>query len=402
MTTGNVRTGLDRFVQDGFSALKGKRVALLANPVAVDSQLVHLLDRCLENEVELVRLFGPEHGLLGDAQDMADVDGHRDRKTGLDVKSLYGTQKDSLFLQTKDLDDVDVLLCDLQDIGSRYYTFSYTIAFAMRAAQQARTKVVVLDRPNPIGGDLVEGNLVKREFSSFVGEYPLPNRHGMTLGELCYFFKAHDELHDLDLDVIKMENYQRGMHFSETGLPWVMPSPNMPTPDTALVYPGGCLFEGTNLSEGRGTTRPFELIGAPYIDDPDAFCQRAREQGVCQGIALRPCYFRPTFQKHANELCGGLQLHITSPHDVDAMKTAVAILNAARSFAGFAWRSERYEFVSDRLAIDLLFGDDQPRQQLEEGATTAEVLGYLDRDRDAALAQRASHLFSSYDDKSEI
>jgi len=394
-TSPSVQTGLDRLVDDKFSMLRGQRVALLANPIAVDRHLKHLLDRCLEAEVNLVRLFGPEHGLLGDAQDMAHVDGHKDKRTGLDVVSLYGDEYESLHMNPDDLDGVDVLVCDLQDIGSRYYTFSYTIAFALRACAKAGVKAVVLDRPNPIGGHVVEGNLVQDAFKSFVGEYPLPNRHGMTMGELCRFFIAHDGI-DVDLEVVAMTGYRRNMHFGDTGLPWVMPSPNMPTVDTALVYPGGCLFEGTNMSEGRGTTRPFELLGAPYIDDPDAFCRRAEAQGLGDGVTLRPCFFRPTFQKHGGTLCGGLQIHVTDPRVVDAMRLNVAILTAARSFAGFDWRRDTYEFVSDRLAIDLLFGTDQARILLEKDASADDVLGLLDQDRARALEQRAPHLDANY------
>jgi uncharacterized protein YbbC (DUF1343 family) len=370
-----VRSGLDVLVDERFARLRGKRVALLGHPASVDRHLVHLLDRCLAHDVKLVRLFGPEHGLLGDAQDMAHVDGHRDRRTGVEVVSLYGPTRESLFLKREHLADVDVLVCDLQDVGSRYYTFAYTIAFALRAAAGTATKVLVLDRPNPIDGVHVEGNVVDPRFGSFVGEYPLANRHGLTLGELCRFFVAADIL-DVDLDVVWMEGWRRAMRFGDTGLPWVLPSPNMPTPETALVYPGGCLFEGTNLSEGRGTTRPFELTGAPYIHDAHAFVERtirlAGARGL-PGVALRPCWFRPTFQKHAGQLCGGAQLHVTDAVAFDSLHTSTSMLAAAMTFAGFDWRRTTYEYVSDRLAIDLLFGDDMTRSNLEAGqdATTA-------------------------------
>ncbi len=373
-TVSTVRTGLDVLVEQGMKPLAGKRVALLGHPASVDRRLRHLMDACTEAGVRLVRLFGPEHGLLGDAQDMAHVEGHKDAGTGVEVVSLYGPTRDSLFLQARHLEGVDVLVCDLQDIGSRYYTFAYTIAFALRAAAQAGVKVMVLDRPNPIG-DLVEGNVVLPKYGSFVGEYPLAVRHGMTLGELVRFFVAQDGL-QLDLEVVAMTGYRRSMRFHETGLPWVLPSPNMPTPDTALVYPGGCLYEGTNLSEGRGTTRPFELVGAPYIDDARRFAAMAAEQAG-DGVTMRPCFFRPTFQKHAGQLCGGLQMHVTDAAKFRPLRAGVAVLRAARTFTGFDWRRTTYEYVSDRLAIDLLFGDDAPRLALEAGGSTDDVMATM-------------------------
>ena len=393
-----VRSGLDVLVDEQMARLKGKRVALLGHPASVDRQLVHLLDRCLEHGITLVRLFGPEHGLLGDAQDMAHVGHTKDKRSGVDVVSLYGPTRDSLFLKREQLADVDVLVCDLQDIGSRYYTFAYTIAFALRAAAGTKTKVMVLDRPNPIDGVTVEGNVVDPAFSSFVGEYPLCNRPGMTLGELCQFFVAHDQL-DVDLDVVWMTGWQRRMRFGDTGLPWVLPSPNMPTPDTALVYPGGCLVEGTNLSEGRGTTRPFELCGAPFVDDAYAFVERAHALAGAKGlpgVILRPCFFRPTFQKHANALCGGAQLHVVDADAFDALHTTVALLAAARTFAGFDWRRTTYEYVSDRLAIDLLFGDNATRKLLDDGKDATAATAHHEPQRQAFLGKRAPLLHPGY------
>jgi uncharacterized protein YbbC (DUF1343 family) len=393
-----VRSGLDVLVDEQMARLKGKRVALLGHPASVDRSLVHLLDRCLQHDVKLVRLFGPEHGLLGDAQDMAHVGHAKDRRSGVDVVSLYGPTRDSLFLKREQLADVDVLVCDLQDIGSRYYTFAYTIAFALRAAAGTSTKVLVLDRPNPIDGVTVEGNVVDPKFGSFVGEYALCNRPGLTLGELCRFFAAEDKL-DVDLDVVWMSGWQRSMLFGDTGLPWVLPSPNMPTPDTARVYPGGCLVEGTNLSEGRGTTRPFELCGAPYIDDANAFVDRARSLAGSKGlpgVILRPCFFRPTFQKHAGTLCGGAQIHVVDVTAFDSLHTTVALLAAARTFTGFDWRRSTYEYVSDRLAIDLLFGDNTTRHLLDEGKDATASTAHHEPQRAAFLDQRKQFLHPSY------
>jgi uncharacterized protein YbbC (DUF1343 family) len=392
-----VRTGLDILVDEKMARLRGARVALLGNPAAVDRDFVHLLDRFVEHGVELVRLFGPEHGLLGDAQDMAHVGSDKDARTGLEVVSLYGGTYDSLFLRPEQLDGVDVLVCDLQDVGSRYYTFSYTIAFAMRACREAGVRCVVLDRPNPIGGKLVEGNLVNDAYRSFVGEYALPNRHGLTMGELCAAFQREDETARCELEVVWMDGWRRAMSMADSGAPWVMPSPNMPTPDTALVYPGGCLFEGTNLSEGRGTTRPFELVGAPYVDDPARLAARALEAGL-EGVRLRPCWFRPTFQKHAGELCGGVQLHVTDPATFHSVRASVAIIEAARTFDGFDWRREEYEFVTDRLAIDLLFGDDRPRRALEGGGSVDDVMTLLAEDDSDVRALRDACRHAPYGD----
>jgi len=365
-----VKTGLDLLVEENFARLKSKRVALLGHPASIDSRVRHLLDLCLDAGINIVRLFGAEHGFLGNAQDMETVSAHKDPRTGIDVISLYGKTEESLRVKPEQLKDVDVLVCDLQDVGSRYYTFAYTIAFAMRACAQTKTKCLVLDRPNPIGGVEVEGNDVLPAFSSFVGEYPVASRHGMTMGELATLFH-HIDHSTCDLEVVWMHGWKRHMLFGDTGLPWAYPSPNMPTPDTALVYPGGCLFEGTNVSEGRGTTRPFELIGAPFID-PDRFAALTRSQEL-EGVALRPCWFTPKFQKHAGQLCGGVQIHVTRADVFRPLHTALALLWAARQFEGFDWRREPYEFVSDRLAIDLLFGDDRPRLALEADQDVSQV-----------------------------
>lgn len=366
-----VLTGLDILVAENFKCLSDLKIGLLAHPASVDSKLVHILDRCLEHGVQVKHLFGAEHGFWGNAQYMESVNDSVDLKTGIPITSLYGHTQDTLLLKPESLAGLDVLICDLQDIGSRYYTFAYTIAFAIKACANAGIKCMVLDRPNPLGGFQKEGNLVQPGFFSFVGEYPLQNRHGMTLGELAHFFKKHDQL-DCDLEVIATRNWSRDQYFDQTGLPWILPSPNMPTPDTALVYPGACLFEGTNLSEGRGTTRPFELVGAAYIQDPNRFASLV-ESCELPGVKFRPCWFTPLWDKHANKLCGGLQIHVTERESFLPLKTGTAIIWAAKQFEGFAWRTEPYEFVSDRLAIDLLFGTDKPRKLFEKNADLSSV-----------------------------
>jgi uncharacterized protein YbbC (DUF1343 family) len=259
-------------------------------------------------------------------------------------------------------------------------------------------RCIVLDRPNPIDGVTVEGNVVHPRFGSFVGEYPLAIRHGMTLGELVHFFVEHDAAtigKRGDVEVVWMQGWRRSMSFGDTGLPWVYPSPNMPTADTALVYPGGCLYEGTNLSEGRGTTRPFELVGAPYLEDPIEFALAAMESGT-PGAVLRPCFFRPTNQKHAQKLCGGVQLHVVDRASFDSLRAGVAVVHAARTVQGFDWRREPYEYVSDRLAIDLLFGSDAQRMILERGGSVDDVMASMSGDRARFIETRKPFLHASY------
>ncbi len=390
-----VKTGLDVLVASNFKRLQGKRVGLLGHPSSVDHRLRHILTLCLEHGINVVSLFGAEHGFFGNAHYMEAVDTLIDPKSKLPIISLYGHSKDSLFIKPEYLEDLDVLVCDLQDIGSRYYTFAYTIAFAMQSCQKAGISCMVLDRPNPIGGLSVEGNEVLPEFISFVGEYPLANRHGLTLGELAYFFKAFDK-NICDLEVVWMENWKRNFYFSDTKLPWILPSPNMATETTALVYPGTCLLEGTNLSEGRGTTRPFEILGASYITDPDRLVDLAQSCHL-PGTILRPCWFTPLSDKHAGKLCGGLQIHITDREAFLPLKTAVAILWAAYQFDGFAWRTEAYEFVSDRLAIDLLFGDNVCRKMLEANATTDAIMAHIEKDRKHFESARQKVLYAGYE-----
>jgi uncharacterized protein YbbC (DUF1343 family) len=389
-----VKTGLDLLKEGQLKDLRNAKIALLGHPASVDGDLKHLYDICVYHDLKIVKLFGPEHGFFGSAQDMESVGNATFGPNNIPVVSLYGENRKSLMLDPALLKDVDVLICDLQDIGSRYYTFSYTIAFALQACAEAGVRCVVLDRPNPIGGRAVRGNLVKPAFQSFVGEYPLPIQHGLTMGELAHYFKQHDNL-SVDLDVVWMQNWTRDQYFDSTGLPWVLPSPNMPNLDAAILYPGLCLIEGTNLSEGRGTTRPFELIGAPYIDDPHRFIELATQHGL-EGAVLRPCWFKPMFQKHSEKMCGGVQIHITDRDALDPIRLATCLLLAAQEFKGFDWRRERYEFVSDRLAIDLLYGDDRPRHMIESRKSPDEVMSYLNADLQPFMKTRESLLHEGY------
>lgn len=385
----NVRTGADRVLDERRGVLEGRRVGLLVNPTSVTSALDHLALALPRLGVNVTTLFGPEHGVWGTEQDMAGVESARDPLTGLPAHSLYGHTAASLRPTPEMLTDIDVLVYDVQDVGSRYYTFVYTMMLAMEACADARIDMVVLDRPNPIGGLAVEGNVVHEGFSSFVGMHPLATRHGMTAGELALLFREERHI-DVELEIVPMLGWRRGTHFDDTGVPWVNPSPNMPRPSTALVYPGLCLLEGTNLSEGRGTTLPFEVFGAPWIEPP-ALADALRD---LPGCVPRPLWFRPTFQKHAGALCGGVQLHVTDRGAFAPVQAGLAVLVAARRLwpEHFAWRREAYEFVGDRPAIDLLLGTSRLRALIEAGATVDDLVAEMEPDRQSFLDRRRPHL----------
>jgi uncharacterized protein YbbC (DUF1343 family) len=396
-SSAKVATGLDVLVAEKFRRLRGARVGMLVHAASVDGRAQHAVDLALQAGVKLTRLFGPEHGIHAVAQDMAHVRSGKDPRTGLRVVSLYGNTYESLRPSQKELEDLDVLLIDLQDIGTRFYTFAYTAAFAMHAAARAGVTVLVVDRPNPIGGVAVEGNTVDVPTQqSFVGEYPLAVRHGLTLGELMTLFNGPllpPGEGPAALDIVWTQGWTRSMHFGDTGLPWVLPSPNMPTPDTALVYPGGCLYEGTNLSEGRGTTRPFELVGAPYLD-PYRLADALNGEKL-PGVVFRPCYFGPTFHKWAGQTCGGVQLHVTDRETFPSFLAGLAVIKHARAQApkAFQWRKEVYEFVKDRLAMDLLLGRAALRPLLEKNAPLKALSATWKADHAAfvRLRQKALH-----------
>lgn len=370
-------------------------MGLLCHPASVDGRLVHAVDRLVACGVRPSRLFGPEHGVRGEAQDMIGVEGERDGRTGIPVTSLYGSSVESLAPSAGALADIDVLLVDLQDVGSRYYTFIWTMALCMQAAARAGVAVVVLDRPNPINGTAVEGGEVTPGCESFVGLGSIPVRHGLTIGEVARLVRAglpwgdarFKAPLDLDLTVIAMRGWKRDDFFESSGLPWVLPSPNMPTADTALVYPGQCLLEGTNVSEGRGTTRPFEIFGAPFIDGYALAEALARES--LPGVRFRPLSFRPTFHKFAGQLCGGAQLHVTDRSSFLPYRTGIAILRAMRRLASeaFRWRTEPYEFVGDRPAIDLLTGSSAIREGVDAQRSLDELVQTW-RPAEEAFAER--------------
>jgi uncharacterized protein YbbC (DUF1343 family) len=358
----------------------------------VDRELRHIIDLQAEAPgVQLKALFGPEHGIWGHAQDLISVREGDDPTLELRTHSLYGDTVESLHPTEKQLTELDALVIDLQDVGSRYYTFQATMLFCFEAASRFGLKTIVLDRPNPLGGELVEGPVLKPGFESFVGIHTLPIRHGMTIGELALMYRSERKIGG-DLTVISCKNWQRSTTFDETGLPWVIPSPNMPTLDTTIVYPGQCLLEGTNLSEGRGTTRPFELCGAPWIDSGEV-CDSLRQMDL-PGVIFRPASFRPTFQKHAGQICGGLQIHVVDRHAFQPVRAGLAILAAMRTHSKdhFDWRRERYEFVSDRLAIDLLFGNDRERLALGKGTPIKDISRKWEQEEQAFRERRKPFL----------
>jgi uncharacterized protein YbbC (DUF1343 family) len=368
-----VRAGLDVLRADGFAPLRGLSVGLVTHPAAVAADLRHAANLLAAAPgLRLAALFGPEHGLFGEAQDLVGVPNGSDADPGLRVHSLYGDTVESLRPADEQLAGLDALVIDLQDVGSRYYTFQATMLFCLEAASRRGLRVVVLDRPNPLGGEAIEGPTLRPGFESFVGIHLLPTRHGLTIGELARLYTAERGL-GAGLVVVPCEGWRREMDFERTGLPWVLPSPNMPTVDTAFVYPGQCLLEGTNLSEGRGTTRPFELCGAPWID-PHRLCAHLHDERL-PGVAFRPAWFRPTFHKFAGQTCGGVQVHVLDREAFRPVRTGLVLLAALRDLSGeaFAWRREPYEFVADRPAIDLLFGNDRERTALEAGQAAAVV-----------------------------
>lgn len=384
-----VKTGLDVLFERQKKLLAGKRIAIAANPSAIRSDFRFIVDLFLqEKSWKVVSLFGPEHGIRGEMQAQELSSSFHDPRTGLPVHSLYGKH---LKPDPEMLEGADTIVFDIQDVGSRYYTFIYTLSHIMEACSALGIQVVVLDRPNPINGISTEGPVLESGYESFVGRYPIPIRHGMTVGELALLFNQEFRL-NCSLEVVAMENWKREQFFEDTGLPWVLPSPNMPTVDTAIVYPGMCLLEGTNVSEGRGTTRPFEIFGAPWID-PDTFC-RSMDSFQLKGVHFRPLYFRPTFDKYKEELCGGAQMHITDRNQFHPVRAALCILSVLtkQNTDSFQWKEPPYEFVYDRLPIDILFGNSWIREDLVKGTAPEEIEKKWSVSLDAFNRNRAKYL----------
>jgi uncharacterized protein YbbC (DUF1343 family) len=385
-----MRTGLEVLLDGGVDRLRGQRVGFVCNHTAVDRDLVHGIDRLVGAGVNLVRLFGPEHGVRATAQDMVGVDEHRDPVTGIATVSLYGDSEASLHPDPATLADLDVILFDIQDIGARFYTYQATLGYVMQVAGRLGKRVIVLDRPNPIDGVTIEGNLVQPGFESFVGAYPIAVRHGMTVGELSSYFQEACEV-ECEVEVVPCEGWERDQWFDAFDRPWIFPSPNMPTLDTATVYPGMCLIEATNLSEGRGTTRPFHLFGAPWLDPQRlaAECVRSAQEAGLHGVIFRPHAFIPGFQKHARQHCGGVEVHVTDRRRLNAFLLGLVTVEAARRCdpERFGWRAEPYEFVADPPAIDLLTGSAEYRTLLEQGGSIRDLLEEW-RPQLAAFAER--------------
>jgi len=374
----------------GSSRLRGLRVGVLCNHASVDRSFVNVLDRIVAADgVTLAAIFGPQHGFRSDVQDNMIETPHGDDSTRrVPVYSLYSETREPTDEMLRGL---DVLVVDLQDIGARIYTYIYTVANCLKACGRHRIPVVICDRPNPINGTDVEGETLRHGFESFVGLFPIPMRHGLTMGEIAMLFNDAFGL-GAELDVVRMEGWRRGMYADAAGTPWVMPSPNMPTLDSAVAYPGTVLFEGTMLSEGRGTTRPFELVGAPWID-AERF---AREMNALQlpGAIFRPAVFEPTFQKHAKKACGGCQIHVTDREAFRPVMTGVALIAMFRRLdeTRFAWRQPPYEYEKEKLPFDILAGSDTLRQQIEKGMTATAIAESWHDDEAAFRTLREKYL----------
>ncbi|HEV3214356.1 MAG TPA: DUF1343 domain-containing protein [Vicinamibacterales bacterium] len=360
---GRVTLGSERLLASG--QLKKKRVGIVSNPASVNAEFQHIVALLARApDVRLAAIFGPQHGYRADVQDNMIQTGHsKDALRRVPVYSLYSETREPTAEMLK---SVDVLVVDLQDVGARIYTFIYTMANCLRGAKKHGVPVIVCDRPNPIGGVKIGGPMLRPGYESFVGQFPIPLRHGMTIGELARFFNDACGI-GADLTVMPLENWKRPMHFDETGLAWVMPSPNMPTLDTAIVYSGTVLIEGTNISEGRGTTRPFELIGAPWVD-PEQLAEKLAAYRL-PGVHFRPAMFEPTFQKHARTSCGGCQIHVLDRNAFKAVESAVAVLTEIRAqgVTKFQWRQPPYEYEEVKLPFDILAGSGELRQQVEAG-----------------------------------
>ncbi|MEM7413959.1 MAG: DUF1343 domain-containing protein [Gemmatimonadota bacterium] len=391
MTQPIVQVGLER-IGSVRPELKDARVGLVLHPASVDSRLRLAVDVLLEADFNVVSLFGPQHGARGEKQDnMIESDHYLDPVTGLPVHSLYSEVRKPT---PEMLAGLDAVVFDLQDVGVRVYTFVWTMALIMEACAESGVRVVVLDRPNPVGLSAREGSVLRSGFESFVGLHPIPLRHGLTAGELARWLVGARGI-DCALDVIECSGLTRSMTWQEMGLPWVMPSPNLPTIDSCVVYPGMVLLEGTNLSEGRGTTRPFELFGAPWLD-AEALVKSAADS-IGPGVRLRAVHFEPTFQKHAGRVCGGAQLHVTDPGLFQPVRATVALLAAVKRLApeDFAWRNPPYEYEEDLAPIDILWGSSLLREGVDAGLGPDAILDGVAGEITAFETSIESHLLYS-------
>ncbi len=363
--------GIEQLIAAPPSFLAGKRLALLCNQASTDRHFRHSRDLIMQAfPKQLTCLFSPQHGFFCEKQDNMIESGHSiDAASGVPVFSLYGETRQPT---AEMFEHFDVLLVDLQDVGTRVYTFIWTIVYCLQRAAETGKKVLILDRPNPVGGHIVEGNLLQPELRSFVGLHDIPMRHGLTIGELALLCNQELGIY-ADLEVIKMQGWRAEMFFTDTGFPWVFPSPNMPTPLTALVYPGQVIWEGCNISEGRGTALPFELVGAPFIKPQDVLQQVNATDQV--GCVLRPLRFEPTSGKWAGQACAGFHIHVTEPQEFRAYRLSLALLRALLQLypQDLAWKQPPYEYEYEKLPIDLILGDQQLREALEQGVVISEL-----------------------------
>ena len=369
----SVRLGCERLLREELDLVRGRRVGLITNHSGIDSQLRATADNLHAHaDIDLRFLLGPEHGIRGDAEDGVRVEDGVDTQTQVPAVSLYGKRRQP---SPDELGQIEVLLFDIQDVGVRFYTYLYTMSLGMEACAAAGVPFVVLDRPNPIGGLMVEGNLLESAFASFVGLYPIPIRYGLTIGELAHLFNVEFEI-GADLHVVNLDGWNRSMRWHDTGLPWVAPSPNMPSLETAAVYPGMCFFEGTNVSEGRGTTRPFEQVGAPFVDG--FAVAEALEARQIPGAGWRPVSFRPAFSKHIDHVCRGVQLHVMDEEAFELVRAGFEALSTIRRLSSdFEWRAN-HEGIHN---FDKLAGSDRVRQAIDDGIDVVDLMEEWARER---------------------
>ncbi|MDD4857105.1 MAG: DUF1343 domain-containing protein [Candidatus Krumholzibacteria bacterium] len=359
-----IETGCDIILRESCRILAGKRAGLLVNPASASRSLQSTIDVLLSCGIRPAAIFGPQHGLCGDTQaNMIEWKGYEHPTLGVPVRSLYGERRSP---GPGELEGLDCVVIDLPDVGARPYTYLWTSLLMLRACAKTGAELFVLDRPNPLGGAVVEGPMLDERFESFVGLHPLPMRHGLTIGEALAMINQVEGTGCV-LSVVRMSGWKRSMLFDETGQPWILPSPNMPTIDTALVYPGTVMLEGTNISEGRGTTRPFEILGAPWIE-PDALVSELSSSNL-EGVVFRPLLFRPTWDKYADETCGGVQIHVTDRSRFRPVRCGAAIIAAAaRLYPGrFRWKSPPYEYEYELPPIDIISGSAALRETIDAG-----------------------------------
>lgn len=385
-----IETGCDIIAREAPMRLKGKRTGLLANPASVTRDFKHVSEALVASGVELVCLFGPQHGYRGETQaNMIEWESYAHPVLEIPVYSLYGGVREPT---PSMLEGVEAVVIDLQDVGARPYTYLWTAVLVMRACAGAGVEVTVLDRPNPLGGWEMEGPLLDEGYSSFVGLHALPMRHGLTIGEALGLVGEREGTAG-PLDVVKMKGWERRMCFGDTALPWVPPSPNMPTPETAVVYPGTVLLEGTNISEGRGTTRPFEIIGAPWIDPVD-LSRSLADSGIIEGAVLRPLYFEPTWDKYAGELCGGFHVHVLDRSAFKPVRFGASVIQRAAAMypEHFRWSDPPYEYERKRAPIDIICGGDALRRTVEAGDDLERLFGDWKRDEESFERERTPFL----------